>query len=732
MQRRNYIVLSILLWPLLVTAQSQKNFTIRPVTSPIVIDGKLDDPSWQLADSLDGFQRNFPDDFSPARFPTIVKVAFDTENLYISARLYRNETEKYSVSSLKEDFVFYENDAFGVIIDPFNDLTNGYGFCVNAYGARRDEQISSGTIADPTMDIKWEAEVERASAFYTVELSIPLKYIRHGSSTFWNVNFVRNDMGANERTAWVRAPVNFLLGNLAFTGKMQWSDSVLSSNKLYSIIPSLTLSETKRGNDPFAGKLKPSFDAKVALSTALNMDVTINPDFSQAEVDKVQVNLTRFEPAFPENRLFFVENSDLFSGFGDDSWGNPANRPFYSRKVGLRYDSTVSAYVPAPIIGGSRISGKINNNLRFGAMTLFTKQEQEGEWYTPSQNYTVFALQQKLFTRSNLAAQLVNRQAFGTDSSSRFAFNKHDFNRTLALEYNFASKDDKYSGKVYRHFMLDPRIGNSEYAQGFLLKHNTRQWRNWLQFTQISKKFQPDAGFVPRTNVLGVNIHGAYSIFPKKGKINQFEFVINPQLFLTATGQYADHFIISGFHAITKRTEDLWLVHIQERITLRSPFDPTFSDGLTLDSGAVTTYDYARFFYGSDNRQIFYWQTAIDAGQYYMGTQLRTEGQFSYRVQPWGSLGVNYNIGRFKLPAPYGENDVIYLGPRAELSFTRKLFLTSVVQYSSLAENINFYVRFQWRFRPLSDFFLVYSANQDPRTNAFKNHNLVMKAVLWL
>ncbi|HKZ38973.1 MAG TPA: DUF5916 domain-containing protein, partial [Chryseolinea sp.] len=438
-----------------------------------------------------------------------------------------------------------------------------------------------------------------------------------------------------------------------------------------------------------------------------------------------------FELAFPENRFFFIENSDLFSGFGDDSWGNPANRPFYSRKIGLKFDSATSSYVPSPIIGGARVSGKINSNLRFGGMTLFSKAERSGDRHSPAQNYLVFAAQQKVFTRSNLAVMMVNRQAFGNDSTSEFAINKKDFNRIIALEYNFASSDDKYNGKVYRHFMIDKK-GNSEYAQGFLFRQNTPKWKNWFQITQITPGFQPDVGFVPRTNVLSVNMQGSYNWYPEKGKVNQFEVVANPQFFLTANGKYSDHTIIWGGHLVTKKTEEVWIAHVQERINLKAPFNPVFTEGPSLDSGFVSTYNFVRVYFGADKRQPFFWEAAIDAGQYFSGTQVKIDGMMSYRLQPYGIIGLNLSVSRFSLPHPFGSNAVYYFGPRAEVAFTRKIFFTSVVQYASLANNLNYYARFQWRFRPLSDLFLVYSANQDTQLDYTKNHNLVLKVVLWL
>lgn len=700
------------------------------------IDGQLNEEGWKQAVLVTGFVRNFPDDTAAAAYTTEVRLLYDDNNLYVAAVMHRNASKKYSVSQLKKDFIFYENDAFGLIIDPFTDKTNGYGLYVNAFGARRDEQVAAGTTVDATMDINWMAEVWRGTDRWQVEIAIPFKYIRHKESATWNINFVRNDRGANERTSWVRVPINFLLNNLAFSGQLVWDNNVSQNKKLVSLIPGITVSATKENGKSIDAHLQPSLDAKIALSSSVNMDVTINPDFSQAEADITQLNLSRFELVFPENRLFFVENSDLFGGFGDDTWGNPVMRPFYSRRIGLRYDSTIGGYVPSKISGGARISGKLNDDLRFGGMTLFTQQERlenDGRtYYSPSQNYSVLALQQKLFTRSSVAAMLVNRQSFGTDSSSKFALNANDYSRTLAMEYNFASPDDKYSGKVFYHTEIEKNQRTHEFARGVLFKHNTVRWRNWVQVSQISKNYQPDVGLIPRNNILDINVQGAYSIYPKKGKVNQWEFAVGPQFYLNADGKYSDHYFIWGVHPIWRNTAELWLVHIQERISLKAPFDPTFKNNFALDSGSTSTYDYVRIYYLSDRRKQFWLETQFDIGGYYTGQQVRWNGVFNYRVQPHAIIGLRYDIGYFSLPKPFTSNRVYYIGPKAEVSFTRNIFLTSMLQYSSLSNNLNFYGRFQWRFMPLSDLYVIYSANRDTQVGQFRNQQLVVKGIVWL
>ncbi|MEX0315560.1 MAG: DUF5916 domain-containing protein, partial [Allomuricauda sp.] len=111
-------------------------------------------------------------------------------------------------------------------------------------------------------------------------------------------------------------------------------------------------------NDESRNNVKIGGDAKVAIGNGMNLDITLNPDFSQVEVDNFITNLTRFEVSLPERRQFFIDNSDLFSSFGG---GRDAN-PFFSRRIGIAKDADDNT-IENKIIGGVRFSGKLNKNL---------------------------------------------------------------------------------------------------------------------------------------------------------------------------------------------------------------------------------------------------------------------------------------------------------------------------------------------------------------------------------
>ena len=111
--------------------------------------------------------------------------------------------------------------------------------------------------------------------------------------------------------------------------------------------------------------------------------MTLNPDFSQAEVDQQVTNLDRFELFFPERGQFFLENADLFSNFGYKTV-----RPFFSRRIGLK----------VPIIGGIRMSGNLDENWRLGVMDIQTQKDKN--LGLSSENFGVFTLQRKVLDLS--------------------------------------------------------------------------------------------------------------------------------------------------------------------------------------------------------------------------------------------------------------------------------------------------------------------------------------------
>ena len=419
-----------------------QDITIKEINGPIKIDGILDEPAWLLADSATNFMQFFPFDTSRAEYKTTAKIMYDDQNIYVSAiMLNPNPDREYVTPSLRRDFFGDGNDSFSVLFDTFQDRTNAFIFGINPYGVRREGLISNGgrfggggnfaRSFSLDWDNKWKGEARQHEGYWVVEMAIPFKTLRFGKDqTDWNVNFYRIDSDKGERSTWSPIPRNLSIINLATMRNMEWDKPTKKPGTNISMIPYISAGTTTNFEDPTLSNddFDAGFDLKYAVTSGLNLDVTVNPDFSQVEVDRQVTNLDRFEIFFPERRQFFLENADLFA-----SYGNQGARPFFSRRIGVARDASTGQNIQNPIPFGARLSGKVNQNLRLGFLSMQTGDDDQIG--LPSYNYGVLSLQQKVFSQSNINFVFVNKQTFQSDNEFDNA-NFAEFNRAVGTEYN--------------------------------------------------------------------------------------------------------------------------------------------------------------------------------------------------------------------------------------------------------------------------------------------------------
>ncbi|MDH5382745.1 MAG: carbohydrate binding family 9 domain-containing protein, partial [Cyclobacteriaceae bacterium] len=460
----------ILASSLLITANlySQKindNYVlnIQKTTEQIEIDGKMNEETWKNASIAGDFYSILPMDTNFAKVKTEVRMAYDDQFIYMIVVCHHPENQEYIVESLRRDWSFGKNDNFIFFMDPFDDQTNGYTFGTNAAGAQWDGMLFQGGSANLSWDNKWFSKVTQYSDKYIFELAIPFKSIRYKKGIQkWGINFSRLDLKSTEKSAWAPVPRQFPSASLAYTGTLQWDAPPPASNNNISLIPYVLGGGSKNyeNNTAPQGNFDVGMDAKVAVTSSLNLDLTVNPDFSQVEVDRQVTNLDRFELFFPEKRQFFLENADLFANFGFDNI-----RPFFSRRIGISYDSAISQIIQNKIHYGARLSGKINQNWRIGVMNMQTaKQEDIG---LPAQNFTTISLQRKVFSRSNIGLIINNKQSVNYTYDPLSTFQEYsEYNRNIGLEYNLASSNNLWTGKAFGLKSFTPGINSKDYSYG--------------------------------------------------------------------------------------------------------------------------------------------------------------------------------------------------------------------------------------------------------------------------
>ena len=730
-------------------AQSlERNLRIQKTTVPIKLDGVLDESVWQTASIITDFQRQFPVDTGLATARTEVRVTFDDRHLYVGAVCWQPR-EDYTAQSLKRDFAAGTSDVLNILFNPSKDGLNGFLFGVSPLNVQREALIDNGATQSFEWDNRWESEVQNHADRWVIEVAIPFKTLRYSvlpGENSWKMNFVRTRIKNWEVSTWHPVPQQFPPNNLAFTGTIIWDAPPPKPGANVALIPYAIGGysvDYKRDPNSLEVTDKPDKwtsniggDAKIGITPSLNLDLTINPDFSQVEVDRQVANLSRFELFFPERRQFFLENRDLFAMFGF-----PDTRPFFSRRIGLARNPVTRLNETVPIIAGARLSGKMTDNLRVGLLNMQTERVDWDTAHTlPAANFTVATVQRKVFGRSALSAVFVNKQNFLEKLNDAQRGNFQPWNRVAGLEYNLFSRDNRWEGEWYYHRSFSPDKEQRGQTLAQFLGYNARYFGAFLGYQLVDSNYTAESGFVPRIGFQNFYPGIRRTFYPNNKIINSwtvgFEGSLTYALDFQATDRDVSVYIAAETKAQTYINFVLWNAYTY----LFEPFDPTNLDNTPLPDSQGYTYSGARFRFTSSSAYDFRGSVDLNMGEFYNGKFLRAEGELSYRWQPVGIFALGYSYNRIQLPEPHASADFWLLGPRAELSFTRKLFASAFFQWNTQANNFNINARLQWRFAPVSDIFLVYTDNSfaetipNSRVKFFspKNKAVVLKVVYWL
>ncbi len=716
------------------SAQDTRKITAKKITETIIVDGDPSEAIWQESIAAKNFYQYFPSDTSAAKARTEVFIAYDDKNIYILAKCYNDLKGKYQTASLRRDYRGTANDGISIIIDTYQDNTNAFLFGVNPFGVLREGLVFDGGQGRQSFslswDNKWQGEAQVFDDMWVAELAIPLKTLRFkDNSQVWNMNFYRIDTKYNERSTWNHIPVNNQITDLAFMGEIEFEEPLKKPGSNIALIPYIALNgyqnklaDTSNGEKEKEGGYGFGGDIKLAVSPSLNLDLTINPDFSQVEVDRQVTNLTRFELFFPERRQFFLENADLFANFGERS-----SRPFFSRRIGIARDTTTGQAVSQPILFGARLSGKVSNNLRIGVMSMQTAAVDEAN--QASLNYTVAVVQQKVFARSNIAAIYVNKEDFDFSDTTGTAF---QYNRLAGLEYNLASANSAWTGKAYYHYSFEPDNPDSTFSYGSSLTYNKRNFSVQISHQIIGNNFNAEVGFVPRRGFQQISPEASLRFYPSSRFINRHGPRIEADILWDSEKVKTDHKLQLGYFVSFQNQSFLFFNLNEEYTLLKDDFDPTRSDGEPLPAGSSYTYRYVSTFFRSDQRKKLFLGGRGSAGQFYNGTRYRIGGNANYRIQPFANIGVDLEYNSVKRRSPYSSADLVLVGPRVDITFSKTVFLTGLFQYNNQIDNFNTNIRFQWRFKPVSDLYIVYTDNAYASDFTTKNRSLVFKLTYWL
>lgn len=722
-----FLLTPILLFTAILWAQKNNpnqnlNFPITFLKTDPTIDGNiLSEAIWEQVPAITDLKQIKPNYNQPASEETAIRVAYTQKTLYIAVICYDKTPDQIVVSDSRRDGDLSDEDSFLFILDTYNDQQNGFLFGTNANGMEYDAQIDNegegnfsanrqqgGVVGGTNInwDASWEVKTETGDYGWSAEFAIPLRSIRFNSGTdkIWGINFQRNISKRSETTFWANLPLGFDIKRLSLAGKMTGIE--LKSPKNLKVIP-YVLSQAIRDNTSqknISATADIGGDIKYSLTPGLTLDLTYNTDFAQVEVDEQQVNLDRFNLFFPEKRPFFLENAGQFSV------GSPGEVDlFFSRRIGIGEGGSI-----VPIIGGSRVSGKIGQT-NVGLLSMFTDEiDSEGGLDLVKNNYSVARVNHDFAkSRSSLGGIFVNRNGIGISE---------DYNRVFAMDGRLGlGKKAQVTG--YLSKSSTPGIDNRDHAFNILGVYNWNGWNLRAGYTEVGENFNPEVGFLLR------------SAFKKP------EFLIFKQWRPKNTGKFLEvrpHISYRGYWNFNN-TQETGFLHVDNHWVWESGFEVhtgiNFTKETVLEAFPISqvtvdpgVYDHQEFqfvlFTNSNNKLAYRTRTVI--GGYFGGNRISSNNTTSLRLGDKFNAEANLNYNRLNLPN--GSTDVVITGGRLAYSFTPRMFLQSLVQYNNVSRITSVNARFGLLRNANTGLFVVVNIIKDNDFNdRLNNQNITIK-----
>lgn len=435
-----------------------------------------------------GFRQNTPGDGDPVSLDTKAYLSYDDTNLYV-VFVCKDDPALVRARIARRDDIFGD-EGVQLFLDTFHDRQRAYVFSANPFGVQMDSRLTEGLGYDFNFDTQWTSDGRVTADGFVVTMEIPFKSLRFekGTAQDWGIAVNRIIPRTNEFAYWPYITER-KEGFVPQFADARIEDSI-SPGRNIQVIPHASYRNTRalgpdaQGN-PHIGRRQRSeagIDAKLVINDALAVDLTVNPDFSEVESDEPQVIVNqRFEVLFPEKRPFFLENSSFF--------GTPVSLFFSRRIVEPEYGARVTGRVGRWAIGGLLIDDE-----QAGATVAGEDADSTGK-------IGVVRLQRDFAEQSNVGMLYTHRDV-GQQSNKVFGLDSR-----LKVNDNWAVAAQAVRSRSQEAEGVG-RDGHLMFLQA------TRGGRNFTydgQYIDISRDFETELGFVPRTDIRQLYQSAAYT-----------------------------------------------------------------------------------------------------------------------------------------------------------------------------------------------------------------------------
>ncbi len=699
-----------------IVAGTEKHVEMPRLDTPPEIDGRVAADEWASAARVRDLHQVRPVEFATPSETTTWYLAYDDRMLYIAAVARDRQPNRIVAREFRQGASIGSDDSLRVVIDPFNNKRSGYAFALNPNGVRVDGIYTNGTQLSDEWDGIWRGAALLLDEGWSMEMAIPFDTLSFdpGKDT-WGLNLRRKIARFDETIAWVSRNGGV---NPTVSGEMSGLFD-MSQGLGLELAPSLSATGIRDRDDAVdETSLNPSLDVGYKLGSAFNAILTVNTDFAATEVDDRQLNLQRFSLFFPEKRLFFLTDFDIFQFGGVPVGSGGSSGPiglfsgtnglaFFSRRIGLSDDRE-----PVDIRYGGKVSGRIGKN-DFGALYI----REDGYDDFDETDFVVARVTRKVLAESTVGAIFTSGDPASDADNTLTGLDFQYLNTRLGTNRSAV-------GQFWIQQSDNAGIADADRAYSAVLSFPANVGFEFGgQYQRVERNFRPPVGFANRTGVELTGIAAGFSrVFDNATAIQEVEHSIAFERW---------EFIDSG----RIQTQDLDV----EFLTLRTPSGDRLrfryshsKEGLLPDEQPLEDigveleareYGFDRYSVRLDtaSHRPLSFRLDVSDGGYYDGNRLQIRPRFRWVPNRYLRFDVEYRVNRYDFADGAATTREIRL--RNGVAFNPHLSLQTLAQFDNVSDDIGLNLLFRYNVAAGRDVWLALNHNwvEDPETRRFQS-----------
>jgi hypothetical protein len=684
---------------------SAYNAKASSTSESIKIDGILDEAAWQSATVYVDFTQRLPFVGKPATEQTEFRLLYDDENLYVGIHIYDQEPDKITARTKRFDSSrIFSDDYIAVKLDPMHDRRTVYYFAVTPKGTPLDaKSLNNGAAFLTEWDALWKVAVSRDNSGWYAEFSLPfisLEYNPEGDAPI-GLNITRGISRKKEEVDWAAIPAPFSGLHTFYYGHLEHINIPLKPWRRLALIPYLA-----GGSNDGEASIEFGADLKFPLTRNAILQATYNTDFSQTDIDAQKINFSRFSLFFPEKRKFFTEGSQFFD-FGIPEF----LQLFFSRRIGLE---KISGQLQAvPILAGLRSYGNFGNT-EYGLLNM----ESEEVTGAPARNFTVARVQQHFTENSRVGLIATHQQDIeGGDAS----------NTSVGIDASLKSRNDRFSIDPFFSASHDDNGNGQAVYLPFLWRPGL--WKIEQSSLYVNDDFNPAIGFLKRSG-----------FFRETAKISRSFRLADKNIDKLTLGSGGNLFWDEEIKEIQDYNSYLYF-YIENNEGYTAEITPQqYSEKITtaFDLSGQVTIPIGR--YDENGIEIFFstpdqYNTGFNIdyfyGGIYNGIQHSVTPALTLRPNDNLTLSASSEINYIKIDPLQSEFVGTVVNFFSLYSINSKMYIDLNTGWNQLQDLLTSQLRYRWRFRPLSDLFIVYKEERDSDYEATTFQSLIAKITFY-